>query len=591
MNDSITRPLGVSEPTPPWSVRRIAVIGAGIVGMPIAALLAHARIRIGSTQPASVVVIQRRSQSSSWIVDAINAGRSPVGGVEPALGGIIRSAVDEGLLSATHDYGICRTADVILVCVPVQHRGAMPDEESLLDALRAVAGELLLRVPGSAPLIVIESTLAPAALQSEVREVFREVGLEDGRDVYLGYCPTRVMPGRLVERVSSADRFAAGLLPESAERIALLYRHVVTRGTLHLTNALSAELAKSLETAYRDVRIALAAEVARYCDARDVDFYALREWLNGELLQRDLASFQSATVPRGGLLIPTLGVGGHSLPVDGNLLWWRAAQLDATGENSVILEARRINDESPLLVCETVARELGELEGRTICLLGAAYRFNSDDARNSPTFALLEALRQRGAQIRMHDPHVRADESNVRGAGLSELLTNDLDAALHGAELAVVCVAHRYYIEDVSAILRAGRQLRIIVDAANAFGARAFADSGVRYTGIGRGTLAPPNEICQIVYDAYRVVERGIANEVAALVELLNAHYAAQDSARVHYEHVQQLVGTCPTGCAIPDPGHVACALDHGSFTSRLVAKATNGAAQVPPTPNRRAAA
>ncbi len=591
MSETVPRPLGVSEPAASWSVQRIVVIGSGIVGMPIAALLAHARICIGTLQPAPVVVIQRRSQSSKWTVDAINAGRSPVGGLEPALGGIVRSAVGEGLLSATHDYSACRTADAILVCVEVDHGDDMPDEESLFDALRAVARELLLRAPGNAPLIVIESTLAPAALQSEVCEVFREVGLEDGRDVYLGYCPSRVMPGRLVERVSSADRFVAGLNPETAERIALLYRHVVTRGTLHLTNALSAELAKSLETAYRDVRIALAAEVARYCDARDVDFYALREWLNGELLQRDLASFQSATVPRGGLLIPTLGVGGHSLPVDGNLLWWRAAQLGAVGENSVILEARRINDESPLLVCETVERELGALEGRTICLLGVAYRFNSGDARNSPTFALAQSLQNRGTKVRMHDPHVRADDANVHWAGLTEVLTDDLDVALDGAELAVVCVAHRYYVEDVSAILRAGRQLRIIVDAANAYGGRVFADSGVRYAGIGRGTLPPPNEICQIVYDAYRVVERGVANEVAALVQLLNTHYAAHDFARVRYEHVQQLVGTCPTGCAIADPGHVARALDHGDFASRLVAKATDAAALVPPTPTWRSAA
>ena len=91
------RPLGVSEATAPWSVRRIVVIGPGIIGMPIAALLAHARICIGNSQPAPVVVIQPRSQSLSWTVDAINAGRSPVGGVEPVLGGIVRSAVEQEL--------------------------------------------------------------------------------------------------------------------------------------------------------------------------------------------------------------------------------------------------------------------------------------------------------------------------------------------------------------------------------------------------------------------------------------------------------------------------------------------------------------
>lgn len=582
------RPLGVSQPSSPWSVRRIVVIGPGIVGMPIAALLAHARICIGSAEPAQVVVIQRRSQSSGWKIDAINAGRSPIGGLEPALAAIVRNVVADGLLSATDEYAACRAADAILICVQSDGRGDAPNEDPSFDVLRAVARELVLRRPGNAPLIVLESTLAPASLQNEVRDVFREVGLEDGRDVYLGYCPSRVMPGRLVERVSSADRFVAGLNPETAERIALLYRHVVTRGTLHLTNAMSAEVAKSLETAYRDVRIALAAEVARYCDARDVDFYALREYVNGELLQRDLASFQAATVPRGGLLIPTLGVGGHSLPTDGSLLWWRAAQLGAGGENSVILEARRINDESPLLVSDSVERELGGLNQRTICLLGVAYRFNSDDARNSPTFALVRALQNAGAHVRMHDPHVRADDGNVRWAELSDLLTDDLDAALDGAELAVVCVAHRHYVEDVGRILRAGRQLRTIVDAANAYSGRAFADSGVRYAGIGRGTRPPPSEICQIVYDAYRVVERGFANEVAALVQLLNSHYAEHDFARVRYEHVQQLVGTCPTGCAIADPGHAAQALDHGDFTSRLVAKATDAAALAHQASSRR---
>jgi hypothetical protein len=348
---------------------------------------------------------------------------------------------------------------------------------------------------------------------------------------------------------------------------------------LHPTNALTAEIAKTLENAYRDVRIALAAEVARYCDARDIDFYALREWVNGELLQRDLASFQPTAVPRGGMLVPTLGVGGHCLPKDGILLWWRAAELGIDKQHSLILESRRINNESPAWVAGMAERMLGGLRGRTIALLGAAYRFNSDDARNSPTFPLAHALQSAGAKVHMHDPYVRSNDGHVREARLTQILTADLEAALAGAELAIVCVAHREYVEDLNRVLYAGRSLRGLIDAANAYDRRVFEDSALQYEGIGRGAHAPPEDLCRIVYDAFRVMERGVANEVSALVQALNAHYAPDDFARVRFEHLQQVVGTCATGCAIADPGRAARALDHGDFTSRLVAHAVAASA------------
>ncbi len=574
----------------PFIVRTIAVIGPGIVGMPMAALLAHARVRIGMDGPARVVVVQRRSASSAWKIDAINSGRSPIGGIEPALDEIVRSSWQAGLLSATDNYAVCREADVVLVCVQTDRNGDGPDYGPLLEALNGVARELALRPAGNPPLIVIESTLAPSSLETIVRDIFRGVGLEDGRDVFLGHSPNRVMPGRLVDRVSSADKLVSGLNPETPRRIEELYRYIVTRGTLHPTNALTAEIAKTLENAYRDVRIALAAEVARYCDARDIDFYALREWVNSELLQRDLASYQPTAVPRGGMLVPTLGVGGHCLPKDGILLWWRAAELGVSRDRSLILESRRINNESPAWVGAMAERILGSLQGKSIALLGAAYRFNSDDARNSPTFPLAHALKSAGAEVRMHDPYVRANDGHVRTAGLSDILTPDLERALDGADLAIVCVAHREYVEDVNSILRGGRQLRAIIDAANAYERSVFDDTQVRYEGVGRGKQAPSAEICRIVYDAFRVVERGIANEVAALVDVLNAHYAPTDFARVRFEHMQQVVGTCATGCAIADPGRAAPALDHGDFSSRLVSHAIAASGHPPTVPARRPA-
>jgi UDP-N-acetyl-D-mannosaminuronic acid dehydrogenase len=581
------RPLGVADDEA-WGVRRIVVIGPGIVGMPMAALLAHARIRLGSDEPARVIVIQRRSPSSAWKIDAINEGRSPIGGVEPALDDIVRTCVAQGSLSATDDYAVCRDADAILVCVQTGRLGEVPDYGPLCEALRGVARELALRPKGrGAPLVVIESTLAPSSLGTVVREIFGEVGLEDGRDIYLGHSPNRVMPGRLVERVSTTDKIVSGLVPETPLRIERLYRHVVTRGTLHLTNALTAEVAKTLENAYRDVRIALAAEVVRHCDAQNIDFYELREWVNGELLQRDVASYQPESVPRGGLLVPTLGVGGHCLPKDGILLWWRARELGLAHEHSLVLEARRINDESPAYAAALLQRELGNLAGRRVTLLGTAYRFNADDACNSPTFGLARVLEDAGAHVRMHDPYVRLTDPSVQCAGLSDRLTNDLGEALHDADAAVLCVAHRDYVDYVGHIRRTGPRLRVLLDAANVCERRMLDDSGVRYAGIGRGEHAPPNELCQTVYDAFRVVERGVSNEVAALVQLLNAHYAPHDFARVRFDNLQRLVGSCATGCALADPGTAAPAVDHGAFRSRLVAMAARatGDSNRRPTP------
>jgi len=106
-----------------WSVRKIGVVGPGIVGMPMAALLAHAAIREGSEEPASVVVIQRRSPTSGWKVDAINEGRSPIGGIEPDLDRIVRESVAAGRLSASDSYDALRDADYIAVSVQTDKNG------------------------------------------------------------------------------------------------------------------------------------------------------------------------------------------------------------------------------------------------------------------------------------------------------------------------------------------------------------------------------------------------------------------------------------------------------------------------------------
>ena len=395
-------------------MRKIAVIGPGIVGMPMAALLAHAEIRIGVDEPAKVLVVQRASQNSGWKVDAINAGKSPIGGIEPDLDRIVADAVRKGLLSATHDYRNLRDSDVILVCVQTDKDGLAPDYGPLFEALTGVAEQLQQKAADVTPLIIFESTLAPSSMTTLVRDFFAKYGLVEGRDLFLGNSPNRVMPGRLVERVAASDKIAAGLHPSTPEKIARLYGHIVTGGVLHKTNALTGEVVKTLENAYRDVRIAFSAEVVRWCDAHGVDFYALREAVNRQLMQMDGANADPNAVPSGGLLIPTVGVGGHCLPKDGILLWWRAIEAGEDTGKSLILLSRTVNDESPAETTRLAERAFGKIDGKKVALLGTAYRFNSEDTRNSPTLTLARQLLDRGCQVVLHDPYVKGDDQNLR---------------------------------------------------------------------------------------------------------------------------------------------------------------------------------
>lgn len=554
-----------------WSVRKIAVIGPGIVGMPMAALLAHARIREGSDAPARVVVLQRDSPTSGWKVSAINRGESVIGGVEPTLDAIVSEAVQEGILSASHDYESAADADVVLVSVQTDKKGFEPDYGPLYEALEGIAKALIQRPAGNVPLIVFESTLAPSSMLTVIREHFARHGLLEGRDILLGNSPNRVMPGRLVERVAAADKLVAGLHPLTPVLIQKLYARIVTQGTLYPTNSLTAEIVKTLENAYRDVRIAFAAEVVRYCDWHDIDFYAVRDAVNAGLAQTDVASRCATAVPSGAVLVPTIGVGGHCLPKDGILLWWRKLEAGVDTSRSLILESRRINDESPEQTLCLGERAFGPFRGQRVTLLGLAYRFDSEDTRNSPTLSTAQLLLERGSAIRIHDPFVRARDINLERCGLRPYFTNDLGTALGDAEVAIFCTGHAVYGQELAKILAGAPKLRAVLDGANLFRPEQFAGSSIQYAGIGRGRGTPDPDFIDFVERSFRAMEQGVANEVQGIVDFLNERYATDDFNRVSFAKVQELAGTCVTGCAIADTEANVRVPNYQGFRLRLV--------------------
>jgi len=554
---------------PSWKIEKIGVIGPGIVGMPMASLLANAQIKIGTNQPAKVVIIQRKSVNSGWKIDAINSGKSVIGGIEPELNDITRSAFEKGLLSGSSDYSALSDADVILISVQTDKKGLEPDYEPLFEALENLGNALKNKPSGKIPLIIFESTLAPTTMDTLIREHFRKFGLEEGKDILLGNSPNRVMPGRLVERIRTSDKLAGGLNPITPKLIKALYQHIVTEGEVFQTNSLTAEIVKTLENAYRDVRIAFSAEIVRYCDENNIDFYSVREQVNSLLSQSDSANTNPNEVPSGGLLIPTLGVGGHCLPKDGILLWWRKLETENLTPSSLILESRKINNESPVLTFQQAEKAFGNIRNKKIALLGVAYRFNSEDTRNSPTLVLANYLRDNQIDYIMHDPYVKSDDQNILKYNQQDYLTQDLNKALQDADIIILGTAHKKYLDEIETII-SGEKIAGIMDACNIYNVGYFNNSTVIYSGIGRGSDNPNQGFVEFVYESFRAMETGLANELNNLINFYNSNYAFDEFNKVKFADVQRLAKTCSTGCEIADPGKIEMLPSFKGFSSSL---------------------
>lgn len=556
-----------------WSVKKIGVIGPGIVGLPMAALLASARIKIGSTRPAEVVVIQRNSHFSGWKVDAINSGHSTIGGIEPWLDYIVSQSVSEDLLRASYNYSELRDADVILICVQTDKKGFRPDYRPLFESLTNLAEILKEKPENKIPLIIFESTLAPSSMITLIKEHFEKYGLIDGENIFLGNSPNRVMPGRLVERVTDSDKLVAGINPLTPKLIHKLYSNIVIRGKLFQTNCITAEIVKTLENAYRDVRIAFSAEIVRYCDENDIDFYKVRDEVNKKMGQIDDATQNYNSVPSGGILVPTLGVGGHCLPKDGILLWWRKIESGSDTSSSLILNSRKINDKSPLETIKLAERKFGSLSNKKIALLGAAYRFNSEDTRNSPTFALADLLLKKGCEVIIHDPFVKRSDQNIIKHNFQNIFTQNINKTIESAEYIFICTAHNFYFKYKDKILNAS-YTKGIVDACNIFPKEIYNKIRVDYTGIGRGKKSPDNEFINFVYESFKNVETGVANELMNLTNFFNENYCEDEFNKVNFDEIQTLAASCSTGCIIANPKEALNLPEYKGFYSYLASLA-----------------
>ena len=440
--------------------RNIAVIGMGYVGIPAAALLADVP---GHT----VVGIQRRSKRSGWKIEWINSGKNPFEGDEPGMDeSIARVVLEKKTLHVTDDFSVCKDADVILIDVQTPTNTERIPEYLSLRTVSAQAANYL--QPGT--LVIIESTVAPGTTEHVVKPILEEgSALKAGEDFYLAFSYERVMPGKLLEYITDFPRVVGGIDKESTQRAVALYKTIV-RQEITPTSVLTAELAKTMENAYRDVNIAFANEMAHVCEAMGVDVFEIRDLMNARHDRH--------------MHLAGAGVGGHCLPKDS---WLLRFGVDTYGAHPVptriIALARTINDEMPLHLAEMTVKALTEhgveLEGAKLAILGVAYLEDSDDTRSTPAIPVIEALQEQGATVVAHDPYVRVLDGYE--------ITRDLQMAVAGADAVVIVTRHRPYYDLDLAWLKGMMRTPVLVDGRNVFNAETVQAAGFAYRAIGKG--------------------------------------------------------------------------------------------------------
>jgi UDP-N-acetyl-D-glucosamine dehydrogenase len=390
------------------SDRRIAVIGLGYVGLPLALGLREAGLDVVGIDASPRRVTELRTGHSP--IDDIDDERLAHG----LAGGFQIVGPDEADLAAV---------DAIFVCVPTPiTRSKDPDLGPVLAAAGLVGDHLR---PGQ--LVILQSTTYPGTTVGPFREALERSGLRAGQDFDLVFAPERVNPGDPASASRSIPRLVGGTTPAATKRAARLLGRINDR-VIELSSPDAAELAKLLENIFRNVNIALVNQLALLCERMGVDVWEVID--------------ASATKPFGFMrFTPGPGVGGHCIPVDPYYLSWRAREFDFV--DRFVELAGDINLAMPRHVVDLVGEALNDrgkaIRGARVGVLGVAFKPNVRDPRNSPAADVIALLAERGAEASFHDPHV---EQFVDAAGAGRTSVG-LDELLATSDVVVVVVAHR----------------------------------------------------------------------------------------------------------------------------------------------------
>ncbi|MCY4146932.1 MAG: nucleotide sugar dehydrogenase [Chloroflexi bacterium] len=354
---------------------QIGIVGLGYVGLPLAVEFAEAGFCVLGVDVSAEKVAQ------------VNGGRSYIADVPDAR---LADLVAAGRLKATTSYDELRDVDAISICVPTPLRKTGdPDMSYIIEAAQSIA-----QVRRRGMLIVLESTTYPGTTEEVIVPRIAGDSLALGEDVFVAYSPERIDPGNNDFTVRNTPKVVGGMTPACSEVAKALYESAVEQ-VVQVSSPTTAEMVKLLENTFRAVNIGLVNEMALMCDKLDVDVW--------EVIQA------AASKPFGYMpFYPGPGLGGHCIPVDPHYLSWKLKTLNY---NARFIElASEINTSMPYYVLDKITEALNNLErsvrGSRVVILGVAYKRDVDDVRESPALDILSLLRQRGADVCYHDPHV-----------------------------------------------------------------------------------------------------------------------------------------------------------------------------------------
>jgi UDP-N-acetyl-D-glucosamine dehydrogenase len=408
----------------------VGVIGQGYVGLPLSLVFQEAGFPVrGFDVDVAKVEALRRGES---YIKHIGASR-------------VAAAVTGGRFIASSDFDGLRECDAIIICVPTplgKHRE--PDLSYIHNTARAIAARLR---PGQ--LIVLESTTYPGTTDEEVLPLLEAGGLTCPRDFLLAFSPEREDPGNQHFTTKTIPKVVGGVNAESTEAAAAFYRAAIDR-VVPVSSARVAESCKLVENVYRSVNIALVNELKMTFDRMGIDVWEVLE--------------AAKTKPFGFTpFYPGPGLGGHCIPLDPFYLSWKASEH---GMWTRFIElAGEINTSMPRYVFQKVAAALNDagksVKGARLCILGLSYKENIDDDRESPSYEILELLREAGAVVDYCDPFFpRARAGRKHDIGLASVPCTA--AALSAYDALIVATAHEQFKDP-----ELYRGVRLVIDTRN----------------------------------------------------------------------------------------------------------------------------
>ncbi len=422
----------------------VGVVGLGYVGLPLA--LAFAR---GGLNVIGLDIDPEKPRK-------LLAGETYLKHISAAE---IQGALATGRLTATGDMSRARACDALVVCVPTPlNKQREPDLSFIINTCEALAPHL---TPGK--LLVLESTTWPGTTDEIVRPIIERAGLRVPQDVLLAFSPEREDPGNAHFVTSTIPKVVGADDPESRAASEALYRAAVQK-VVPVSSSRAAELTKLLENIFRAVNIALVNELKLLCEKMGIDVWEVID--------------AAATKPFGFMPFrPGPGLGGHCIPIDPFYLTWKAREF---GFATRFIElAGEINTAMPHHVIERMMHALNDpplensapifapraLRGARVLMLGAAYKADIDDVRESPALEILELLEEKGAVVRYHDPYIPRLPRTRRHGDLQMASVPLTDEELGAADVTLIVTAH-------SAIdyVRVVKQSKLVIDTRNACG-------------------------------------------------------------------------------------------------------------------------